>query len=175
MAILDVFINFIQERMPHTDVIILTDPASDLYVNRRGVSLYPIQVLGTHAGITRQIPFLWKVLEVFSSKYMSASLMLEDQLALLHGLLLWSLHLMRRDTSDQNLSWKILVVLAFSFCHEQYTIGPFGKVQRTHQISSKNGFKTKLEPSQNSHVAPQEAYPIVHTQYSPATAIKVYR
>ncbi|KAK4801079.1 hypothetical protein SAY86_021566 [Trapa natans] len=111
--------------------------------------------------------FLFQVHECFPNAWRSVGS--------LHGLLLWSLHLMRRDTSDQNLSWKILVVLAFSFCHEQYTIGPFGKVQRTHQISSKNGFKTKLEPSQNSHVAPQEAYPIVHTQYSPATAIKVYR
>lgn len=33
----------LQERMLQTDVIILTDPASDLYVNRRGVSVYPIQ------------------------------------------------------------------------------------------------------------------------------------
>lgn len=29
--------------MLQTDVIILTDPASDLHVNRRGVSVYPIQ------------------------------------------------------------------------------------------------------------------------------------
>ncbi|KAK4748026.1 hypothetical protein SAY87_014612 [Trapa incisa] len=160
MAILDVFINFIQERMLQTDVIILTDPASDLYVNRRGVSVYPIQgdysreklmlqrirsyikfleknlqeqtqkdvrhyiftdsdiavvddlrwifhdypnfhlaltfrnnkqqpvnsgfiaVRGTRDGITRAIAFLRKVLEVYSSKYMSASRMLGDQLAL---------------------------------------------------------------------------------------------
>ncbi|OWM64932.1 hypothetical protein CDL15_Pgr028650 [Punica granatum] len=160
MAILNVFVNFIQETMPQSDVIILTDPASDLYVNRRGVSVYPIQgeysreklmlqrirsyiaflekklkehnqkdvhhyiftdsdiavvddlgqifhdypdfhlaltfrnnkqqplnsgciaVRGTRDGITRATAFLRKVLEAYTSKYMSASRMLGDQLAL---------------------------------------------------------------------------------------------
>ncbi|KAI4354857.1 hypothetical protein L6164_003686 [Bauhinia variegata] len=43
MAALNVFINFIQVTMPQSDVIILTDPASDLSVHRDRVSLYPIQ------------------------------------------------------------------------------------------------------------------------------------
>ncbi|KAK7312969.1 hypothetical protein VNO77_37254 [Canavalia gladiata] len=43
MAVLDVFINFIQVAMPQSEVIILTDPVSDLSVRRNRVSLYPIQ------------------------------------------------------------------------------------------------------------------------------------
>ncbi|KAK8464173.1 hypothetical protein PHAVU_011G138100 [Phaseolus vulgaris] len=43
MAVLNVFINFIQVAMPQSKVIILTDPASDLSVQRNRVSLYAIQ------------------------------------------------------------------------------------------------------------------------------------
>ncbi|KAK7300792.1 hypothetical protein RJT34_11643 [Clitoria ternatea] len=43
MALLNVFINFIQVTMPQSKVIILTDPVSDLPVRRNRVSLYPIQ------------------------------------------------------------------------------------------------------------------------------------
>ncbi|KAL5056278.1 hypothetical protein RYX36_036960 [Vicia faba] len=43
MAVLNVFINFIQVAMPQSEVIILTDPVSDLSVHRNRVSLYPIQ------------------------------------------------------------------------------------------------------------------------------------
>ncbi|KAL5738058.1 hypothetical protein ACOSP7_030819 [Xanthoceras sorbifolium] len=43
MAILDVFINFIQVTMPLSDVIILTDPSSDFAMRRNGVTIYPIQ------------------------------------------------------------------------------------------------------------------------------------
>lgn len=42
MAILNVFINFIQVTMPKSDVFILTDPASDLSMPRKGVTIYPI-------------------------------------------------------------------------------------------------------------------------------------
>lgn len=42
MAILNVFINFIQVTMPKSDVIILTDPASDLSMPRKGVTIYPV-------------------------------------------------------------------------------------------------------------------------------------
>ncbi|KAG5140247.1 hypothetical protein JHK84_034015 [Glycine max] len=43
MALLNVFINFIQVAMRQSKVIILTDPVSDLSVQRNGVSLYPIE------------------------------------------------------------------------------------------------------------------------------------
>ncbi|KAJ1408490.1 Nucleotide-diphospho-sugar transferase [Sesbania bispinosa] len=43
MAVLNVFVNFIQVAMPQSEVIILTDPVSDLSVHRNRVSLYPIQ------------------------------------------------------------------------------------------------------------------------------------
>ncbi|XP_061339426.1 uncharacterized protein LOC133286096 [Gastrolobium bilobum] len=43
MAVLNVFINFIQVAMPQSKMIILTDPVSDLSLRRNGVSLYPIQ------------------------------------------------------------------------------------------------------------------------------------
>ncbi|CAI8616218.1 unnamed protein product [Vicia faba] len=43
MAVLNIFINFIQVAMPQSEVIILTDPVSDLSVHRNRVSLYPIQ------------------------------------------------------------------------------------------------------------------------------------
>ncbi|KAE9617820.1 putative nucleotide-diphospho-sugar transferase [Lupinus albus] len=43
MAVLNVFINFIQVAMPKSKVFIVTDPASDLSVHRNRVSLYPIQ------------------------------------------------------------------------------------------------------------------------------------
>ncbi|XP_012572815.1 uncharacterized protein [Cicer arietinum] len=43
MAVLNVFINFIQVAMPQSEVIVLTDPVSDLSVHRHRVSLYPIQ------------------------------------------------------------------------------------------------------------------------------------
>ncbi|KAI8545338.1 hypothetical protein RHMOL_Rhmol07G0032500 [Rhododendron molle] len=43
MAILDVFINFIQMMMPQSNIIILTDPASKLPVHRNRVTVYPIQ------------------------------------------------------------------------------------------------------------------------------------
>lgn len=43
MAILNVFINFIQVTMPQSNVLILTDPASALPVHRNRVTLYPIQ------------------------------------------------------------------------------------------------------------------------------------
>lgn len=45
IAVLNVFINFIQVAMPKSNVIILTDPASDLSINRDKVSVYPIQGL----------------------------------------------------------------------------------------------------------------------------------
>lgn len=43
MAILNVFINFIQVTMPNSNMIILTDPTSDLLVRRNRVTIYPIQ------------------------------------------------------------------------------------------------------------------------------------
>ncbi|XP_054801770.1 uncharacterized protein LOC129305754 isoform X2 [Prosopis cineraria] len=43
MAVLDVFINFIQVTMPRSSVIILTDPASDFSLHKNRVFLYPIQ------------------------------------------------------------------------------------------------------------------------------------
>ncbi|KAJ9188457.1 hypothetical protein P3X46_003814 [Hevea brasiliensis] len=162
MAILNVFINFIQVTMPRSSVIILTDPESDLLLQRNKVTLYPIQgeysreklmlqrirsyitflntrlkelaqnprhtshyiftdsdiavvddlehifqkfpkfhmaltfrnnkeqplnsgfiaVRGTPKSILRAKIFLQEVLEVYTSKYMSASRMLGDQLAL---------------------------------------------------------------------------------------------
>ncbi|KAF8028397.1 hypothetical protein BT93_E1108 [Corymbia citriodora subsp. variegata] len=160
IAILNVFINFIQVAMPKSNVVILTDPASDLSINRDKVSVYPIQgeysrdklmlqrirsyiaflerkledhaqdhmhnyifvdsdiavvddlgqvfhdypnfhlaltfrnnkqqplnsgfiaVRGTYDGMTRAKVFLQRVLEVYISKYTSASRMLGDQLAL---------------------------------------------------------------------------------------------
>ncbi|KAL2511444.1 hypothetical protein Adt_17044 [Abeliophyllum distichum] len=162
MAILDVFINFIQVTMPQSDIIILTDPASELQVDRDKVTVHPIQgeysrdklmlqrirsyiafleikleeqhqrqgqvrhyiftdsdiavvndlgqifadypnfdlaltfrnnkeqplnsgfiaVRGTAKGILRAKAFLQEVLKVYSSKFMKASRMLGDQLAL---------------------------------------------------------------------------------------------
>nr|GMD44116.1 uncharacterized LOC101245780 [Ipomoea batatas] len=162
LAILDVFINFIQVTMPQSSIIILTDPSSQLPVNRNGVFIHPIQgeysrdklmlqrirsyitflktryeeqsrwkgkvnhyiftdsdlavvdnlgeifdnypdfdvaltfrnnkeqplnsgfiaVRGTLKGILRAKLFLQHVLEVYSTKYMKASRMLGDQLAL---------------------------------------------------------------------------------------------
>ncbi|XWS77219.1 hypothetical protein CRYUN_Cryun01aG0242900 [Craigia yunnanensis] len=162
MAILNVFINYIQVRMPESNIIILTDPESDLSVHQKRVTIHPIQgeysqdklmlqrirsyisfleirieklsqeqgrithfiftdsdiaviddlgqifekyqnfhlaltfrnnkdqplnsgfiaVRGTRDGILRAKSFLQKVLEVYSSRYMSASRMLGDQLAL---------------------------------------------------------------------------------------------
>ncbi|KAJ8900305.1 hypothetical protein K2173_024945 [Erythroxylum novogranatense] len=43
MAILNVFVNFIQLTMPRSKVIILSDPASDFSLHRDGVTMYPIQ------------------------------------------------------------------------------------------------------------------------------------
>ncbi|KAK4578578.1 hypothetical protein RGQ29_028611 [Quercus rubra] len=162
MAILNIFINFIQVTMPQSNVIILTDPASDLHMRRNRVTIHPIQgeysrdklmlqrirsyiafldtrledlshreghithyiftdsdisvvddlgqifqeypnfhlaltfrnnkeqplnsgfiaVRGTSDGILRAKAFLQEVLKVYSLKYMSASRMLGDQLAL---------------------------------------------------------------------------------------------
>ncbi|GAV61175.1 hypothetical protein CFOL_v3_04703, partial [Cephalotus follicularis] len=162
MAILNVFISFIQVTMPKSNVIIMTDPASDLSVHRNRVTVYPIQgkysrdnlmlqrirsyiifletklkeysqeqahmnhyiftdsdiavvddlghifeaypnfhlaltfrnnkgqplnsgfiaVRGTHDGILRAKIFLQEVLKVYTSKYMNASRMLGDQLAM---------------------------------------------------------------------------------------------
>lgn len=45
MAILDSFINFIQVTMPLSNVIILTDPESDLHMDKQRVTTYPIQGL----------------------------------------------------------------------------------------------------------------------------------
>lgn len=162
MAILNIFINFIQVTMPQSNIIIITDPASDLHMRRNRVIVHPIQgeysrdklmlqrirsyiafldtrleelshreghithyiftdsdiavvddvgqifrkypnfhmaltfrnnkaqplnsgfiaVRGTSDGILRAKAFLQEVLKVYSSKYMSASRMLGDQLAL---------------------------------------------------------------------------------------------
>ncbi|CAN0889831.1 hypothetical protein LINGRAHAP2_LOCUS16176, partial [Linum grandiflorum] len=161
MAILNVFINFIQAAMPRSNVVILTDPASDLSVHRNHVMVYPVEgeysrnklmlqrirsyitfldiklkdlhrtghvnhyiftdsdiavvddlghifrdypnfhlaltfrnnkgqplnsgfiaVRGTQDGLLRSKLFLERVLQVYSSKYMTASRMLGDQLAL---------------------------------------------------------------------------------------------
>ncbi|KAK8538954.1 hypothetical protein V6N13_022094 [Hibiscus sabdariffa] len=43
MAILNVFINFIKVRMPHSNVIILTDPESDLSMHQNQVTVLPIR------------------------------------------------------------------------------------------------------------------------------------
>ncbi|KAL6226006.1 hypothetical protein ACLB2K_004854 [Fragaria x ananassa] len=43
MAILNIFVNFIQAAMPRSNVIILTDPASDLSIHKNGVTIHPIQ------------------------------------------------------------------------------------------------------------------------------------
>ncbi|XVF73416.1 hypothetical protein PTKIN_Ptkin12aG0200200 [Pterospermum kingtungense] len=162
MAILNVFINYIQVKMPQSNIIILTDPESDLSLHQNRVTVHPIEgeysrdklmlqrirsyitfleirleklsqeqgrithfiftdsdiaviddlgqifekhpnfhlaltfrnnkdqplnsgfiaVRGTHDGILRAKIFLEKVLEVYSSRYMNASRMLGDQLAL---------------------------------------------------------------------------------------------
>lgn len=162
MAVLNVFIDFIQVSMPQSNVIILTNPASDLPIRRDGVAVYPIQgeysrdtlmlqrirsylsfldarlaeqrrgpkntdhyiftdsdmavvgdlgeifhkhpnfhlaltfrnnkaqplnsgfiaVRGTEDGILRAKAFLQEVLKIYSSKFMKASRMLGDQLAL---------------------------------------------------------------------------------------------
>ncbi|XP_062077953.1 uncharacterized protein LOC133782634 [Humulus lupulus] len=162
MAILNTFVNFIQVTMPQSNLVILTDPASDFSISRNGVTVYPIQgeysrdklmlqrirsyiafletrlrevsrrpehvnhyiftdsdiavvddlghifhdfpnfhlaltfrnnkdqplnsgfiaVRGTVDGISRAKNFLQKVLEVYKSKYINASRMLGDQLAL---------------------------------------------------------------------------------------------
>ncbi|CAK9169442.1 unnamed protein product [Ilex paraguariensis] len=162
MAILNVFINFIQVTMPQSNIIILTEPSSVLPVHRNRVTIYPIQgeysrdklmlqrirsyiafleakleersewqgqvdhyiftdsdiavvddlgqifhdypnfhlaltfrnnkeqplnsgfiaVRGTPDGILRAKVFLQEVLKIYSTKYMKASRMLGDQLAL---------------------------------------------------------------------------------------------
>ncbi|XP_077224165.1 polyphosphatidylinositol phosphatase isoform X3 [Tasmannia lanceolata] len=162
MAILNVFINFVQVSMPRSNIIILSDPASELPIHRNNVSVLPIEgdysrgrlmlqriksyiafletrykehsktnnhsnhyiftdsdvavvddlgyifhhypnfhlavtfrnnkdqplnsgfiaVRGTPDGILKAKRFLQEVLEVYSSKYMKASRMLGDQLAL---------------------------------------------------------------------------------------------
>ncbi|XP_028805054.1 uncharacterized protein LOC114759972 [Neltuma alba] len=156
MAVLNVFINFVQVTMPQSSVIILTDPASDFSLHKNRVFLYPIQgeysrdklmlqrirsyilqelsqrpastthyiftdsdiavvddlghvfhdhqnfhlaltfrnnkaqplnsgfiaVRGTADAILRAKLFLQEVLKIYSSKYMNASRMLGDQLAL---------------------------------------------------------------------------------------------
>ncbi|XWS35678.1 hypothetical protein CRYUN_Cryun20dG0017000 [Craigia yunnanensis] len=132
MAILNVFINLILVRMPRSNVIILTDPESDLSVQRNRVTTFleirleklsqergrithfiftdsdiaVIDDLGQifekyqnfHLALTfrnnkdqplnygfiavRGQNFFYKVLEVYSSRYMNASRMLGDQLAL---------------------------------------------------------------------------------------------
>ncbi|CAI9089762.1 OLC1v1024397C1 [Oldenlandia corymbosa var. corymbosa] len=162
LAILDVFINFIQVSVPRSNIIILTDPSSELPVHRDRVVMNPIQgeysrdklmlqrirsyiafletkleensqvqgsknhyiftdsdmavvgdlgqffhdfpnfhlaltfrnnkeqplnsgfiaVRGTAEGMTRAKAFLQEVLKVYSSKFMKASRMLGDQLAL---------------------------------------------------------------------------------------------
>lgn len=43
MAILNTFINFVKVTMPQSNIVILTDPASDLTMSRNGVTVYPIQ------------------------------------------------------------------------------------------------------------------------------------
>ncbi|XP_040930247.1 uncharacterized protein [Gossypium hirsutum] len=43
MAILNVFIKFIQVRMPQSNIIILTDPESDLSLHQNSVTVLPIQ------------------------------------------------------------------------------------------------------------------------------------
>ncbi|KAK3198545.1 hypothetical protein Dsin_021960 [Dipteronia sinensis] len=43
MAILDIFVNFIQVTMPLSNVIILADPKSDFAMHRNGITLYPIE------------------------------------------------------------------------------------------------------------------------------------
>ncbi|GMH00593.1 hypothetical protein Nepgr_002432 [Nepenthes gracilis] len=43
MAILDVFARFIQLTMPRSHLFILTDPASDLHIDRKWITVYPIQ------------------------------------------------------------------------------------------------------------------------------------
>ncbi|CAH9148810.1 unnamed protein product [Cuscuta epithymum] len=162
LAILNVFINFIQVSMPQSSIVILTDPSSELPVNRNRVFIHPIQgeysrdklmlqrirsyiffletryeeqsrgkgkvdhyiftdsdlavvdnlgqifhdypdfdlaltfrnnkeqplnsgfiaVRGTPDGILRSKLFLQQVLEVYSTRYLKASRMLGDQLAL---------------------------------------------------------------------------------------------
>ncbi|KAG6435671.1 hypothetical protein SASPL_100546 [Salvia splendens] len=124
MAILNVFLKFVQEAMYGCHVVILTDPTSDLPLPRDRVTIQPIKgeyqvvhligdlddifsdyhdfdlaltfrnnkdqllnsgfiaVRGTADGIQKGVAFLQEVLEVYSSKFMRASRMLEDQLAL---------------------------------------------------------------------------------------------
>lgn len=162
MAILNAFFDFIQVTMLQSDIVILTDPASDLQIRRNRITVHPIQgdysrdklmlqrirsyivflekrleelsrnkehithyiftdsdvavvndlgqifqeypnfdlaltfrnnkaqplnsgfiaVRGTLDGILRAKVFLQEVLKIYSSKYMSASRMLGDQLAL---------------------------------------------------------------------------------------------
>ncbi|KAL9680744.1 hypothetical protein QQ045_012523 [Rhodiola kirilowii] len=42
MAVLNIYINFIQAAMPKSEIAILTDPKSDISVNREKVTVYPI-------------------------------------------------------------------------------------------------------------------------------------
>uniref|UniRef100_A0A7N0TD47 Uncharacterized protein n=1 Tax=Kalanchoe fedtschenkoi TaxID=63787 RepID=A0A7N0TD47_KALFE len=167
MAVLNVYINFIQVAMPNSEIAILTDPESDIPIDRHKVTVYPIRgdysrdklmlqrirsyiafldvkhkehsrgqmnikhyiftdsdisviddlgrlfhdhpdfhlaltfrnnkeqplnsgfiaVRGTTEGILRAKEFLQEVLLVYSSKFMKASRMLGDQLALA-----WTVH-----------------------------------------------------------------------------------
>lgn len=48
MAILNIFINFIQVTMPQSNIIIITDPASDLHMRRNRVIVHPIQGFSRH-------------------------------------------------------------------------------------------------------------------------------
>ncbi|KAL0425846.1 UNVERIFIED_CONTAM: hypothetical protein Sradi_1119400 [Sesamum radiatum] len=86
LAILNVFINFIQVNMPQSKVIILTDPASELPLQKDIVTIKPIQGEYSRDKLMLQRirgkAFLQEVLKVYSSKFMKASRMLGDQLAL---------------------------------------------------------------------------------------------
>ncbi|XP_010276794.1 PREDICTED: uncharacterized protein LOC104611443 [Nelumbo nucifera] len=73
MAILDVFINFIQVSMPQSNIIILTDPASKLPVHRNRVSVLPIEGEYSRGKLMLQrirsyIDFLQRRLEEYSQR-----------------------------------------------------------------------------------------------------------
>ncbi|XVE74024.1 hypothetical protein DITRI_Ditri11bG0165700 [Diplodiscus trichospermus] len=103
IAILNVFINYIQVSMPQSNIIVLTDPnqisqctKTELLNNKdQPLNSGSIAVRSTRDGkkiqylffplnisATYHQNFLRKVLEVYSSRYMNASRMLGDQLAL---------------------------------------------------------------------------------------------
>lgn len=91
IAVLNVFINFIQVAMPKSNVIILTDPASDLSINRDKVSVYPIQGEYSRDKLMLQrirsyIAFLERKLEDHSRDHMHNYIFVDSDIAVVNDL-----------------------------------------------------------------------------------------